>query len=62
MLLNRFIDLMLLTGLFLSTSLFTLTFGWNRDTHMVTGAIAYRELQTTSPLIAARLVAILRLV
>ncbi|MCX6212867.1 S1/P1 nuclease [Spirosoma sp.] len=57
---DRFINLLLLTGLFLSTSLFTLTFGWNRATHMVTGAIAYRELQTTSPQVADRVVAILR--
>lgn len=46
--------------LFLSTSQFTQTYAWNRATHMVTGAIAYRELQTTSPQITARLVAILR--
>ncbi len=35
-------------------------FGWNRATHMVIGAIAYRDLQNTSPQTAARVVAILR--
>ncbi|MVM33772.1 hypothetical protein GO755_27285 [Spirosoma sp. HMF4905] len=41
-------------------SLFTPLYGWNKPTHMVTGAIAYRELQTTNPQLASRVVAILR--
>ena len=34
--------------------------GWNRAGHMVTGAIAYDDLQTASPATIARVVAILR--
>lgn len=56
---SRFATLLILPFLLLSTSLFTQTYAWNRPTHMVTGAIAYRELQLTSPQLAARVVAIL---
>lgn len=35
-------------------------YGWNRPTHMATGALAYRELQITSPRTVDRIVAILR--
>ncbi|QIP13773.1 hypothetical protein G8759_14700 [Spirosoma aureum] len=37
------ICLLLLEGFFLPA------YGWNNPTHMVTGAISYRELQTTAP-------------
>lgn len=52
--------------LFVSTLLLLLTgavsrlVAWNRPTHMVTGAIAYDELQTTSPQTLTRVVSILR--
>jgi hypothetical protein len=46
--------------LILSLCLTAQTYAWNRATHMVTGAIAYRELQQTSPQLANRIVAILR--
>lgn len=36
------------------------SYGWNKATHMVTGAIAYRELQASSPQTLSRVVAILR--
>ena len=35
-------------------------FGWNKATHMAIGAIAYRDLQATSPQTVARVVALLR--
>lgn len=57
---NRLTNWLLPFLLFLSTSQFSQTYAWNRPTHMVTGAIAYRELQQTSPELTARLVAILR--
>ncbi|MFD2573728.1 S1/P1 nuclease [Spirosoma soli] len=49
-----------LSRLLLITSLSTAAYAWNRPTHMVTGAIAYRELQTNSPQTLARVVTILR--
>ncbi|WP_461074041.1 hypothetical protein [Spirosoma horti] len=55
---NRFHKGLLPFLLFLSTSLFTQTFAWTRPAPMVTGTIAYRERQTTSPQLAARLVAL----
>lgn len=42
------------------SSVFRPSFAWNRPTHMVTGAIAYRELQTTAPQTLTRVVAILK--
>jgi hypothetical protein len=57
---SRSANLLIVAFLFLSTSLFTQSFAWNRPTHMVTGAIAYRELQKASPQLAARIVAMLR--
>lgn len=44
----------------LVTSSNTPGYGWNRATHMATGAIAYRELQATAPQAVTQIVAILR--
>ncbi len=52
--------LLIICFLVFSPSLFTPLCAWNRPTHMVTGAIAYRELQQASPQLAERIVAILR--
>ncbi len=35
-------------------------FGWNKATHMVVGAIAYRDLRATSPRTVERVIAVLR--
>ncbi len=57
---SRSANLLIIFLLVLSTSLLNRSFAWNRPTYMVTGAIAYRDLQTTSPQLAVRVVAILR--
>lgn len=44
----------------LATGFFTTANAWNKATHMATGAIAYRELMTTAPVTAARVVALLK--
>ena len=54
------ISLLTLCLLLLVTGIFTTANAWNKATHMVTGAIAYRELMATSPQIATRSVAILK--
>ncbi|MEZ0539770.1 S1/P1 nuclease [Fibrella arboris] len=46
----------LLASVLVSTS----AYSWNKATHMVTGAIAYRELLAASPQATARVVAILK--
>ncbi len=51
---------LLAVGLWLMTGLLTPSYGWNRATHMVTGALAYRELQTTAPQLIPRIVGLLR--
>ncbi len=57
---NRFAALLLVVCLVLISAVFMPTFGWNRATHMVTGAIAYREMMSTSPQTVARAVDLLR--
>ena len=52
--------LTLIVCLSLVTGYFSSAYAWNKATHMATGAIAYRELLTTSPTTAARVVAILK--
>ncbi len=52
--------LTLLLSLLFTAGSFTCSFAWNKATHMVIGAIAYRELRSTSPQTAARVVAILK--
>ena len=53
---SRFI---LTLSLLVITGSFTGTFAWNKATHMAIGAIAYRELSSSSPQTARRVVAIL---
>ena len=50
----------LLLCLLLTTGACTRSFAWNKATHMVIGAIAYRELRSSSPQTAARVVTILK--
>lgn len=57
---SRLTTSLLAVGLWLMTGLLTTSYGWNRATHMVTGALAYRELQTTAPQLIPRIVALLR--
>ncbi len=52
--------LCLLSVFLVLLSLAPVAYGWNRATHMVIGAIAYRDLQRSSPQTVARVVAILR--
>lgn len=54
---NRFAGSLLAVCLWLMC---TTSYGWNRATHMVTGGLAYRELQTTAPQLIPKIVAILR--
>ncbi|MDO1449516.1 S1/P1 nuclease [Rhodocytophaga aerolata] len=46
--------------LILILSLSSFTYGWNKPTHMVIGAITYRELKATSPKVLERILAILK--
>lgn len=56
---SRFAVVVFLTGQLLGMSVAP-AYSWNKATHMVTGAIAYREMQRASPEKLARVVAILR--
>lgn len=57
---NRFRSSLFAICLWLLVAPLTTSYGWNRATHMVTGALAYRELQTTNPQLIPRIVALLR--
>lgn len=50
----------LLFCLLLTTGFSTCSFAWNKATHMAIGAIAYRDLRSTSPQTVTRIVAILK--
>ena len=52
--------LTLIVCLSLVTAFFSSAYAWNRATHMVTGAVAYRDLMATSPQTAGRVVTILK--
>jgi hypothetical protein len=52
--------LTLLLLLLLTTGTYTCSFAWNKATHMAIGAIAYRDLRSTTPQTVARVVAILK--
>lgn len=57
---NRFIFSLLSSGMLLVFNPIYDAYAWNRPTHMATGAIAYRELQTTAPQTLAKTIAILK--
>ncbi|NID09208.1 S1/P1 nuclease [Fibrivirga algicola] len=57
---NRISSIYLAACFLLATAAYTPTFAWNKATHMATGAIAYQEMQASSPKELARVVAILR--
>lgn len=57
---HRFPRTFLLSCLLVASLGLVRVYGWNKATHMVTGAIAYRELQASSPQTLNRIVAILK--
>lgn len=57
---HRFPCTLLILGFLLTVTGLARVYGWNKPTHMVTGAIAYRDLQASSPQTLSRIVAILK--